>query len=309
MAVYRIWPATSGAADTGDYTTTDLGLQFHVTTTTCTLTGYYWWLPATDDTTGTNYSFRLYSTTNGTTGTLISGTTVAGSGTWTAGAWNFTPLTPVALTSGTIYVAVSSHTSGAKSAYGATALYWNSGGGSAGLTSGPISVPGSGTALNSATSAYNEPEAGTFPATASTANYWLDIQGTDSGAAAAAPRHRRCGRGGARAGRHRRLLGDARSSPAGPVHPRQPRRHPRGAGAPARPAGCRPGAGRPSGPYLSAPVPPRAPGAARRPPPPPPPPPAAPPPRPPPAAPPCPPPPPPRAAAPAPPGRGSHHRR
>src|ERR1035441_2228825 len=69
MAVYRIWPATSGAADTGDYTTTDLGLQFHVTTTTCTLTGYYWWLPATDDTTGTNYSFRLYSTTNGTTGT------------------------------------------------------------------------------------------------------------------------------------------------------------------------------------------------------------------------------------------------
>src|ERR1035441_1784865 len=73
MAVYRIWPATSGAADTGDYTTTDLGLQFHVTTTTCTLTGYYWWLPATDDTTGTNYSFRLYSTTNGTTGTLLSG--------------------------------------------------------------------------------------------------------------------------------------------------------------------------------------------------------------------------------------------
>src|ERR1035441_4065487 len=185
MAVYRIWPATSGAADTGDYTTTDLGLQFHVTTTTCTLTGYYWWLPATDDTTGTNYSFRLYSTTNGTTGTLTSGTPRAGSGTWPAGAWTFPPLTPVALTSGTIYVAVSSHTSGAKSAYGATALYWNSGGGSAGLTSGPISVPGSGTALNSATSAYNEPEAGTFPATASTANYWLDIQVTDSGAAAA----------------------------------------------------------------------------------------------------------------------------
>lgn len=188
MATWRLWPSTSGPAITNNNASTDLGVQFKVNAP-AQIDGYFYWLPAAAvTTTGTSYSFRLYSTTNGTTGTLIGSTTVTGSGTWTAGAWNYAPLgTPVVLTSGTTYTAVCTYSAGSNH-YGATASYWSSGGGASGITAGPITAPGTSTALNGASSLFNEPSTGGFPASSSGGtNYWVDVQVEDL-----ACRSRRC---------------------------------------------------------------------------------------------------------------------
>ena len=58
--------------------TTDLGIQFNVTSSGYELSGYYVYIPTGGDTTASNYTFALYSTTNGTSGTQV-GTTTTGS--------------------------------------------------------------------------------------------------------------------------------------------------------------------------------------------------------------------------------------
>ncbi len=178
MTDYRLWPATNGAAtvnpDTGS---SDLGLQFKVTSSNAiTITGYWRWVATSQDTNGTHYSFRLYSTTNGTSGSLVTGTTVTGSGTWTVGAWNFTAITPVSLVSGTTYTSACTHTA-ASAHYPSTNNYWSSGAGGSGITNGPLSAPSSATALGGKQCPYNQPSTGAFPAQYMyiSSNYWVDV--------------------------------------------------------------------------------------------------------------------------------------
>ena len=178
MATWRLWPATNGGTVTTDASTTDLGVQFTVSQPV-TLTGYFIWVPATGSTIA--QTFRLWTTTNGTSGTIVGSSTVA-SGTLTAGAWNFTALSPgVALSPGTTYVASVTYT-GAGNHYGATVSYWTTGGGgAAGITSGPLSAPKASSALGTAQGCFNEPSTAGFPATASSnqANFWVNVQVND----------------------------------------------------------------------------------------------------------------------------------
>ena len=192
MATYRLWPSTSGGSSAGDFMSVDLGLQFSVTQAGCTFTGWYWWVATGQDATAANYSYRLFSTTNGTTGTLIAGPVTPSS--LAANAWNFTAVSPVTLTSGTTYVAVVSY-SDSSAGYAETDNYWTSANLSANaLTSGPLTAPISTLAVGYASGtgqcSYNEPANTTthFPvSTFSATNYWLDVQITQTAAGPANP--------------------------------------------------------------------------------------------------------------------------
>lgn len=180
MPNYSIWSqATAGmpgvAADTN---TTDLGTEFFVTTTTCTLTGYWWWLPAGGAT--ASVTFRLWSVTTSTTGSLVSGSQVS-SGTLTAGQWNFTALTPaVTLTQNQRYRASVTYT-GAANHYGVTSAYFSSGGGASNIVNGSLTCPSGTNATGALQGTFNEPSTAGFPSSSFTSsNYWIDIQVTDS---------------------------------------------------------------------------------------------------------------------------------
>jgi Domain of unknown function (DUF4082) len=137
----------------------DIGIQFKITADGCHLAGYYWYLPVSGDTNAADYSFRLYSTTTGTSGTLITGSTVTGSGTWTAGAWNFTALpSPVALVNGTTYVAVCTMPS-TQLEYTTVPGFWST----SGIISGPIDAPSAPAALGGKQQTFNGPSNGGMP--------------------------------------------------------------------------------------------------------------------------------------------------
>lgn len=193
MSDFRIFQTSaSGQTNRGGFTD-DLGVQFKITTDgvrTAQIKGFFFWAPSTGDFLHTNYSWRLYSTTNGTTGTLITGSTTNVAVDFTASSWNYQALaSPITLTNGTTYVAVLHSSSTNASHYTGTDNYWSTGAGASGLTSGPITAPGSGTALNGAQNAYNEPSAtAAFPTSTLHTNYWLDVlisYDTNAGSAAA----------------------------------------------------------------------------------------------------------------------------
>lgn len=177
MTTYRLWPSTNGPSVVSDTSTTDLGTQFNVTQPNVSFDGYWWWCPTSGDTSTADVTFKLWTTTNGTTGTLVSGSTLAGSGTFSAGAWNFQELhAPVPLTQGTSYVASITYT-GSSNHYGATSAYWFSGGGAAGITNGPLTAPSSPAATGGIQGSFNEPSTGAIPSTEfNDSNYWLDVQ-------------------------------------------------------------------------------------------------------------------------------------
>lgn len=166
MTSYSVFGQTlpAGTTQENDSSTWDLGLQFSITASGYQLGGYYFYLPSSGNTTGSNYSFRLYSTANGTSGTLISGSTVSGSGTWTAASWVYVPLgTPVALISGTTYVAVVTISTATSAYYQFVNNYWTSGAGSGGITSGPITAPSNSASLGTSQQAGTEPTNGGMP--------------------------------------------------------------------------------------------------------------------------------------------------
>src|SRR5258708_1672843 len=182
MALWRLWPSTNGGTVTTDVSSSDLGVQFTVSSAV-TLTGYFFWLPATGDTLAV--TFRLFTTANGTSGSLVTGSQVA-SGTLTAGGWNFTALSPgVTLSPGTTYEATVSYT-GSSNHYGATASYWvTARAGASAITSAPLTAPSATAALGGARGQFNEPSTGAFPATGTgnSANYWGDVQINDNAGA------------------------------------------------------------------------------------------------------------------------------
>jgi hypothetical protein len=168
---------TSTGGDAGAQV--DLGIQFNITASGYFLAGYSFYVPSGGVTTGSSYSFRLYSTTNGTSGALITGSTVTGSGTWTAAAWHLTALSPlVSLTNGTTYVAAVTIPAGAV-AYQSLANFWSSGGGAANIVSGPITAWAKANALNSAQQSFNEPSTGGMPVSEFNASFYgVDINVT-----------------------------------------------------------------------------------------------------------------------------------
>lgn len=183
MTDYRLWPSTNSDGSTNGGFTHDLGVQFKVNEDGVTFNGFYFWANSgTFDTDHTKYSFRLYSTANGTSGSLISGSTTNLATDLTQGAWNYQAVdTPIALTNGTTYVAVL-HYSGTSNSYSSTTNYWSSGSGASGITAGPITAPGTSTALGGNQCAYNEPSSTpAFPTNSLGSNYWIDVSVSTSG--------------------------------------------------------------------------------------------------------------------------------
>jgi len=182
VATHRIWPSTNGGTVAGDTNTADLGVEFYVTSA-CTFQGYYWWCATSASTATSLLTFRLFSTTNGTSGTAITAGTVAGSGTLTAGAWNaFTVASPPTLTANTHYRAVITSTQTSVNWYSSTAGYFTTGGGGASnIVNGPLVCPNSTNTLNNAQCSFNEPSASPyFPVSSSgNQNYWLDVSVAD----------------------------------------------------------------------------------------------------------------------------------
>jgi hypothetical protein len=184
MTDYTLFGAgiPSGTSAFTSTSSCDISLQVQATGN-CLLKGYRWWVPSGGDTAGANRTFRVYSTANGTSGTLISAGTVTGSGTWGTEAWNSTLLgTPVSLSAGTSYLLLASCVNDSRRYLHS---YWASGGGSSGITSGPVTAPSKAAALGGQQQLFRSPSTGAFlSATSDGELFCFDLV---AGSAAASP--------------------------------------------------------------------------------------------------------------------------
>jgi hypothetical protein len=185
MTSYRLYPATSGpgasTADTAQYT---MGLSFEVTAPGLNFTGWFWWYAdlAQD---ASARSFALWETAGTGAGTYI-----AGSETTSAAlvpGWNFTSYTGTAieLAAGQEYRAVVAIPGlGGGNGYSSTGAFWDTGPGSGGITSGPLTAYGQGAEpagdrqMVFDASPSNPPDVtANYPSSSfNAANYWLDVQ-------------------------------------------------------------------------------------------------------------------------------------
>lgn len=208
MATYRLLDGQSGRPGVGSSQTQPPGVTgyggafqagtlFSVLGETMWLEGYWWWCPAGGDTGA--QAFCLWQRTSASTQTLVTAATVT-SGTLTAGAMNYTPLsTPVQIAAGTLYVAAT----GWEAVHGfpiSNSQFNSTGPYTAGITNGPLTAWADGTAGSSYT--YVAPTAnwglpqgvfGTgnsggaadptlnFPAGGSGSSlFWVDVQVSDT---------------------------------------------------------------------------------------------------------------------------------
>src|SRR5258708_30657634 len=184
MATWRIWPSTNGDIVASDTTSNTLSTEFAVTQAGCSITGYWWWCPASGDTTAKTFS--LWSCTTGTTGTRITAAN-ATSGTLTAGAWNFTACTPTPLTANQHYRTEMTFAGGANY-YAATSNYWASGGGSADIVNGPLTAFTQANALGNIQGGFIAGSAVAYTTGQfNNANYWVDVQIDDGPVPVATP--------------------------------------------------------------------------------------------------------------------------
>lgn len=172
MTGYTVWNGAipSGTSSTATGARTD-GLLFTITQPGYQLAAIRWYAPAAEtDLAGSDYEGLLWTTTTGASGTLV--TSQAGSGTWTAGAYNgITLASPPPLSEGVTYVAGVSSPNLIQYVHN----YWGFGGpGIGGTTSGPISVPGYSAAPGSNQQG-NASGAGVFPGASTGSWYGVDI--------------------------------------------------------------------------------------------------------------------------------------
>lgn len=164
---------SGGSANTGQ--SADIGIQFQVNQPGYQLCGY-WAFPTTSGTTtGSSHSFKLWSTTTGTSGSTVAGSSVTGSGTWLLNSWIYTPLTrPVTLPVGT-YVAVWTMPTTVVQAF---SLFWStSGDGAQGIYKGPLFAPGTPAVLGGSQQPFNQPSTGGFPTSVfQNTLYMMDVQ-------------------------------------------------------------------------------------------------------------------------------------
>ncbi len=175
MTTYTVWDGEipSGTSSTATGERTD-GLVFTITSEsgspTLTAVGYY--VPVGEtELSGSSYTALVWTTVTGDSGTLV--TSNVGTGTFTAGAWNFITLTsPVTLSTGVYYVAGISSPDLLQFEHN----YWGEGDpGFGGVISGPISVPDATTAPANVQQG-NAGSADTFPASTNQAWYGIDIE-------------------------------------------------------------------------------------------------------------------------------------
>jgi Domain of unknown function (DUF4082) len=172
--------ATYGLVSSGNSTSYVFGVQFSVSQSV-TLTGLWWYSGPAN--TGLPTACALYDANAGTqiSGTLNSSPTwsgAAGSG-WVKCAYS----SPV-LSTGISYVATIAH--GAFTYY-QVANYWTSGGGSAGITNGPLSAPASASAVHGQ-SVYTTGPGIAFPSsTVSGYDFGVDVEVTSLASAAWIP--------------------------------------------------------------------------------------------------------------------------
>jgi hypothetical protein len=160
------------AADTGNYT---MGAQFSVSQSGCTLTGIWFYSAALA---GNRPSvIALYAVSGAT---LVHQETPTWSGAAGSGWIRASFSSPPSLTSGTNYVAAVFCSPGGVNWYSSTAHYWDSGAGSGGITSGPLSAPNSAGSVNGQDVFHSGAQA--FPGTTFNAtNYWVDPEVTSPG--------------------------------------------------------------------------------------------------------------------------------
>ena len=157
------------------------------------LTGFWWWVCPTGQSTGAQ-TFALWQPSSLDNGALIPGSTVT-SGTLTAGEWNYIPLnTPIPLSIGVAYVAATGFTGGfpdTNSEFGAGGTY------SAGITQGPLfaysdksgSAPGPFNLPQSVFSTVGSDPTANMPNGGSNSdNFWQDLQITTTAPAGASYR-------------------------------------------------------------------------------------------------------------------------
>ena len=150
----------SGTSSFTSASSCDVSLQV-LANSACLLKGYRWWVPSGGDTSGANRTFRAYSTTSGTSGSLISAATVTGSGTWGTEVWSATLLgSPVSLAAGSTYELLASCVNDSRRYIHA---WWASGAGDSGVTSGPVTAPSKASALGGQQQLFVSPSTGAFP--------------------------------------------------------------------------------------------------------------------------------------------------
>jgi hypothetical protein len=185
MTVSTLWNGSlpSGTSSVGTGSRTD-GVLFTISSAagSPTLTDVGFYVPSGETTlAGSSYTAQVWTTTNGTSGTLV--TSQAGSGTFVPGAWNWITLaSPVALSAGVNYVAGVTSPDMIQFEHS----YWSSGGpGQSGMTSGPIVVPG----MSAAPGSNQQGNAGgsAFPASSTGSWFGIDIMVATSAAPPASP--------------------------------------------------------------------------------------------------------------------------
>lgn len=198
MTTYRIFPSTNGPSTAVTYTGTFIsGVCFAVSGGGNWFDGYWWWVAGSNQSTSpVKCALWAFGATNSTSASLVVPGSVVTSGTLTAGAWNYIPLsTPVQLApgwdknnskNGSIYIAAI----GCNGNFPDTTGFWGQGGaGSAGISNGPLfaySCANASGATNQApygiaqgvfaSSGSTDPSIN-IPLQASTVdNFWVDVQ-------------------------------------------------------------------------------------------------------------------------------------
>lgn len=182
MAVYRIFSAVSGpgavASDQLEYT---MGMQFTLSQS-CSLTGIWFWTASGAGELPKKCAIYAVSGTSIVTGTendTPSWSGAAGSG-WVKCTYNGA----VTLAASTSYKVAVNGGGGGNNWYSATAHYWDSGAGSGGLTSGPITAVNNGGG-DGGQDTFTQTGSLAYPATSFNAgNYWADVEVTTAAATA-----------------------------------------------------------------------------------------------------------------------------
>lgn len=179
---YRLFPSTSGPTAPVSYSGPFVcGVVAGVTAGGCWLSGYWWWVCPSGQSTSPQ-KFALWQFRTGTSGVLVPGSIVT-SGSLSAGQWNFVPLpAPLPLAVGATYVA----STGFSGSFPDTNSQFGSGGPySSGIVNGPLTAysDASGSLpspLKNAQSVFSV--AGSDPSVnmpvygSSACNFWMDLE-------------------------------------------------------------------------------------------------------------------------------------
>jgi len=184
---YRLFAATNGAITNGPATPVSYsgpflcGVVMGVTTGSCWLDGYWWWVCPSGQSTAAQ-KFALWCLYGSGGGSLVANCTVT-SGTLTAGQWNYVPLgAPLPLAMGATYVAATGFTGNfpdTSNQFGSGEPY------SGGIVSGPLTAYSDASGSNPSPFKTDQAlfsVAGTDPTAnmplygSSSSNFWMDVQ-------------------------------------------------------------------------------------------------------------------------------------